>query len=140
MVVLREDFSSITSGNNTDSNGSNSGWNGNDNFPTVNTAYQAGGAVKIGKSKGTGSITSKSLDLSKAFTVSIDIKGWTTVEGKIKVTVGSQSKEITYTETMSGSFGTYTVDFSAATASSTVEIATTAKRAFIDNVVITRHD
>ena len=139
VVVLSEDFADL-SGNSTSNTGSNSAWSGNTNFPTVNTAYQAGGAVRIGKSGGTGSITSKNLDLSKAFTVSIDIKGWTSVEGKIKVTVGSQSKEITYTETMSGSFGTYTVDFSAATSSSAVEIATTAKRAFVDNIVITRHD
>ena len=141
VVVLSEDFSDVTNGNSTSSNGSSQAWNGNTNFPTVNTAYQAGGAVKIGKSGGVGSITSKALDLSKSFTVSIDIKGWTNVEGKIKVTVGNESKEITYTETMSStSFGTYTVDFSAATASSTVVIATTAKRAFVDNIIITRHD
>jgi len=140
VIVLSEDFSAITSGNSTSTSGSSTAWNGNTNFPTVTRAYQAGGAIKIGASGNPGSITSKSLDLSNSFTVSIDVKGWTSVEGNITVTVGSTSKTITYTETMSSGFGTYTVDFNAATASSTVIIATSAKRAFIDNVIITRHD
>ncbi|MBP5720106.1 MAG: hypothetical protein J6W82_03465 [Bacteroidales bacterium] len=140
VVVLSEDFSEITAGNSTETGGSGTAWSGNTNFPTVDAAYQAGGAVKLGKSGAPGSITSKSLNLSKAFTVSIDVKGWSSVEGKIKVTVGGTTKEITYTETMSGSFGTYEVNFDAATSSSTVKIQTSAKRAFIDNVVVTRHD
>jgi hypothetical protein len=140
VIVLNENFSSITAGNSTSTSGSSSAWNGNSNFPTVSRAYQAGGATRIGASGNPGSITSKSLDLSSSFTISLDIKGWSSVEGTIKVTVGDQTKTITYTETISDSFGTYTLDFNAATNSSTVTIATSAKRAFIDNVVITRHD
>lgn len=135
-VILKEDFAGITEGNNTESTGSNAAWNGNENFPIVETAYQAGGAVKIGKSKGTGSITSKALDLSAPFTVVLKVKGWTNVEGKIVVTVGSESKEISYTAKMGDAFEEVSVSFPAATSSSTVKIATSAKRAFIDEVVI----
>ncbi len=138
--LLQEDFSSITTGDNTTTNGSNTAWNGNDNFPTVNKAYQAGGAVRIGTSSATGSITSKTLDLSVNggnFSVSFDVKGWTTVEGNITVTVtGLTAQTVTYTATMSGSFENHVLNFTGGTANSTVTIATTAKRAFIDNVKV----
>lgn len=135
-TVLTEDFSAITAGNSTASNGSSSAWDGNTNFPTVDRAYQAGGAVKFGTGSAVGSMTSKSLDLSSPFRVTVDVKGWSSIEGKLVITVGGQTREITYTETMSSAFGTYTVDFDAATATSTVQIGTSAKRAFVDNVLI----
>ena len=139
VVVLSEDFASITAGNSTSTSGSGTAWTGNDNFPTFDTAYQAGGAVKIGGRNASGSITSKPLDLSSNFTVEFDVKGWTTVEGDIKITVGSKTKTITYSAVMSGSFESKSVDFEADTANSTVKIETTSKRAFLDNIVITRH-
>jgi len=88
-----------------------------------------------------GSITSKSLDLSAsggAFTVSFDVKGWTTVEGQIKVTVGSLAPQtVTYAATMaSTSYETKTLNFTGGQANSTVKIETTEKRAFIDNVMV----
>jgi hypothetical protein len=88
-----------------------------------------------------GSITSKSLDLSAsggAFTVSFDVKGWTTVEGQIKVTVGSLATQtVTYTATISStSYETKTLNFTGGQANSTVKIETTASRAFIDNVIV----
>lgn len=135
-AILTETFDDITGGNNTSSNGSSSAWSGNTNFPTVSTAYQAGGAIRIGSSKASGSITSKELDLSNAFTVSIAVKGWTAIEGSLTVTVGDQVKTIAYTEAMANEFGVYTVEFDAATAASTITIATTAKRAFIDSVIV----
>lgn len=63
-IVLSENFSALTSGDNTTSSGSATAWTGNALFPTVVNAYQAGGAVRLGKSNATGSITSKTLDLS----------------------------------------------------------------------------
>src|SRR5690606_17265282 len=55
---FEESFDDITAGNSTSSGGSNSQWNGNDNFPTVVRAYQAGGAVRLGTGSDNGSITS----------------------------------------------------------------------------------
>src|SRR5690625_6329745 len=48
-VCFLDDFSDIVNGHSNENNGSNSQWNGNDDFPTVKKAYQAGGAVKISR-------------------------------------------------------------------------------------------
>ena len=139
-TALSEDFSSITNGNNITTTGSPTAWVGNTNFPTITSAYQAGGAVKLGTSSLTGSITSKTLDLSAGggvFTVSFKVKGWTTVEGNITVSVtGLAPQTVSYTQVMAGAFETKTLTFTGGTAGKTVTIGTTAKRAFIDDVVI----
>lgn len=139
--IFSETFSSITSGNNTSTSGSGVAWAGNTNFPTVALAYNAGDAVKIGSGSAIGSITSKILDLSVNggnFTLSFDVKGWTTVEGGIKITITGQTvQNITYTAVIaSSSFETKTINFTGGVANSTLKIETTAKRAFIDNVII----
>lgn len=142
IVVFEEDFSSVKSGDNVTNGGSNSAWTINSNFSAGNTVYQAGGAIRLGKSKGTGYVTTIALDLSAnggAYTVSFDVKGWTSVEGNIKVTPSSgASQTVTYTNKMADSFVTKTIDFTGGTASTTIKIETTAKRAFIDNIKITQ--
>lgn len=142
-VIFSEDFSEITTGNNTTTGGSGTAWDGNDNF-TVDAnskAYEAGGAVKLGTGSLIGYITTIPLDLSQgggAFTLSFDVKGWTTVEGTIKVTVtGLAEQTVVYTATMASGFETKTVNFTGGTANSTIRIETSAKRAFIDNVIVT---
>jgi hypothetical protein len=139
-IVLSEDFASITSGNSTSSSGSATPWAGNSNFPTGTNDFQAGGAVRLGSGGAAGSITSKTLDLSGgAFDVSFDVKGWTTVEGGITVTVtGQAAQTVTYTSVMSGIFETKVLRFSAGTAATTITLATTAKRAFLDNIIVTK--
>ena len=139
-ILLSEDFETITSGNNTTTSGSSTAWAGDTLFPGFVNAYQAGSAVRIGKGGASGSITSKTLDLSGgAFEVSFDVKGWTTVEGKITVTVtGQTAQTVTYTSVMSGSFETKVVRFSAGTAAATITLATTAERAFLDNIKVTK--
>ncbi|NDH86878.1 hypothetical protein EBY67_07485, partial [bacterium] len=98
-IVLSEDFAALTSGDNTSTSNQATLWTGDTLFTTVVKAYQAGGAVKLGSSSAVGSITSKALDLSGgAFDVSFDVKGWTTVEGGITVTVtGQTAQTVTYT-------------------------------------------
>ncbi|MEI6053208.1 MAG: hypothetical protein WCQ44_10945, partial [Opitutaceae bacterium] len=136
--MLQEDFSSITSGDNTTTSGSGTAWTGDTSFPTVSSAYQAGAAIKLGTSTKVGSITSKTLDLSVNsgnFSISFDVKGWTTVEGSITVTVtGLTAQTVTYTATAATSFENKVLTFTGGTANSTVTISTTAKRAYIDNV------
>lgn len=138
-TIFTEDFASIKSGNSTSSSGSSSSWSKNANFSAVTNVYQAGGAVKLGTGSKTGSLTTKTLDLTGAITVTVDVKGWSSVEGKLNIKIGSVTKTITYTEKMADSFGTYSVSFDAGTgtASSSVVISTSAKRAFVDNIVIT---
>ncbi len=124
-------------GNNTGTTGSNTAWDGNSNFPTTSSAYQAGEAVKLGTSSKTGAITSKTLDeISGNVTVSFDVKGWTSVEGSINVTLGSETKNVTYTAKIADPFETQTVSFENVAAGSTLKLETSAKRAFIDNVKI----
>ncbi|WP_291064046.1 MULTISPECIES: putative Ig domain-containing protein [unclassified Empedobacter] len=124
-------------GVNNNTGGSMPVWEGNDNFPTVNDAFQAGAAVKLGTSSKTGAITSKTLDeISGNVTVSFDIKGWTSVEGSMNITLGSETKNVVYTAKMADNFETQTVSFENVAAGSTLKLETSAKRAFIDNVKI----
>ncbi|MFV0142881.1 hypothetical protein [Empedobacter falsenii] len=124
-------------GNNTSGNGSNTAWNGNSNFPTTSSAYQAGEAVRLGTSSKTGAITSKTLDeISGNVTVSFDVKGWTSVEGSMNVTLGTETKNVVYTAKMADNFETQTVSFENVAAGSTLKLETSAERAFIDNVKI----
>ena len=143
LTVLSENFASLTAGNDTSTTGQSSALSGTSlaNFPTVSSAYSAGGAVKLGVSGGTGSITSKTLDLSGNggnYTVTFKVKGWTTVEGSIIVTpsVGS-SQTVSYTAVMGGSYETKTLAFTGGTSSMTLSFATSAKRAFLDDIVVT---
>jgi hypothetical protein len=141
-TALSEDFATLTAGDNTTTSGSSTAWAGNTNFPaaTLVKAYQAGGAVKLGSSSATGSITTKALDLSAGggvFTVTFKVKGWTNVEGSITVgATGQTTQAVTYTQAMAGTFESKTVNFTGGTSSTVITISTTAKRAFIDDVVI----
>jgi hypothetical protein len=138
-ILFREDFSSITGGDSSSSNGSNTPWSGNTNFPNGVNDYEAGGAVKLGTKSASGSITSRAINLAGnggAFTVSFKVKGWTTIEGDIKVTAGTQTQTVTYTATMSDDFETKTLSFTGGTSATTIKIETTAKRAFIDDVAV----
>ncbi len=139
--VFAEDFVSITSGNSAATDGSSLSWTGNTNFPTVSNAFEAGGAVRLGSRNATGSMTSRMLNLSGSggnFTVSFDVKGWSTVEGNITVSItGLPSRTVSYNAVISGAFESKSVTFSGGSANSTLTIGTTARRAFIDNVTVT---
>ena len=108
---------------------------------TTSKAYTSKyGGIKLGSSSAVGYITSKSLDLSSTFTVQIDACKYGSDTGNIVVTVGSQTQTISNSQLgAAGTFKTFTLTFEAATTSSTVKIATSSKRAYIDNVVITRN-
>lgn len=133
---FEENFTGLK-GDNISSNGSATGWNGNENFTSLVQAFQAGDAVRIGSSSNKGSITSKKLDqISGNVTVSFDVKGWTSVEGSINITFGTETKNIPYTAKMGDAFENVTVSFENVVAGSTLKLETSAKRAFIDNVRI----
>lgn len=143
VIALNEDFSSITTGNNTNSSGSSIAWSGNDNVPTVNAAYQAGGAVKLGTGSKTGSMTTAAIaaEAGDKITVEIDVKGWTSVEGDLTVTLtGAPSQQVSYTATMNSPFETVSVTFdNIPQANPQLTITTTQKRCFIDALRIYRH-
>lgn len=134
---FEERFDDITAGNNTNTSGSSSAWGGNVNFPITNAAYQAGGAVKLGTGSKTGSIESKVLsDIAGDVKVTFDVKGWTNIEGEMIVTLGGQSQTVAYEAKIADNFETVTLDFSNVAANSTLKFETTAKRAFLDNILV----
>ncbi len=139
-TVFTEDFSSITSGNHTSSNGSSSSWSGNDNFNTANAGwnavYQAGGAIRIGKS---GKVTTKNLDLSAGeVTVTFKMTGWGDNEKMVSVQVGNQTAQsVSCTNSMSSTMEEKSVTFDAGTSSTAVKFTTTSSvRVFLDDIVI----
>ena len=139
-ILLSEDFASLTAGTEASPSTQEVTSNLTTNFPNSTKAFSAGGAVKLGSGNFSGSVTSRALDLSGnggVFSVRFDVKGWSTVEGDIKVTVGSLPVQtVTYTATSSDSYDSKFINFTGGTANSTVKIATTFKRAYIDNVVV----
>jgi len=138
--LLREDFSSIIKGKDNVVGGAILAWFGNENFPLPTRAYQAGGAVLIGTGVSPGAIESRILDLSRGggvFAVTFKVKGWAAVEGSIQVSAtGLPPKIVSYTATMASGYEGLTVSFTGGRAGSRVKIATTTKRAFIDDVLI----
>jgi len=141
--VIEEDFSEITTGGNTATSGTNGPLgteltpNFISDFPTTSRAYAAGGVVKLGSSSNSGFIQTAPLNLSVPFYVEFDVKGWTSVEGNIIVTVsGGETQTVSYTATIGSDFETKRINFNAATSTSTVKIETSTKRAFIDNVKV----
>ncbi|MFM8655157.1 MAG: hypothetical protein ACKODZ_10630, partial [Verrucomicrobiota bacterium] len=139
-TLLSENFLSLTNGGDTNSTGTGSPSsteitaNLTTNFPISVKAYSAGGAVKLGTSSLPGSITSRALDLSGnsgTCTLSFKVKGWTTNESDIRVTVGALPPQIvTYTSVLSSSsYETKTLNFTGGQANSTIKIETTNKRA-----------
>ena len=142
--VFFEDFSTITDGNSTSTSGSSSTWTKNSNFNSVYSAYQAGGAVRLGKSNEAGNLVTKQLTaaIGETLTISFKVKGWSSVEGQIQVSGNNseftQPSAISYSSTMSGSFETKSVSVVLTKANPYIKIATTAKRAFIDDIQITK--
>lgn len=149
-VLLTENFSAYTLGGNTAGTGAGAP-DGTDvyaatpttnvaNFPTGTKVYQAGGMAKLGTSSLSGSMTSIPLNLSTNggnFSVSFDVKGWTSVEGPITVSVtGLADQSATYTATMTGTPETKTLYFTGGQVNSTITIKTSVKRAYIDNIVV----
>lgn len=143
-VLFSEDFSSITTGDNTTLTGSETPWTRNSNLATAWRTFQAGGALRLGNgnaSANLGYIVTNRLDLSAnggIFTVSFDVKGWTTVENQIKVLItGVEHQFVTYSATIDQDFERVTLYYTGGVANSSITIETTEKRAFIDNILVT---
>jgi hypothetical protein len=131
-----EDFTGL-GGDNISTTGQTTAFTGNTNFPTPTKAYEAGDAVKLGTGSLIGSISSKSLTgISGNLTVTFDIKGWTTVEGDVKVTFGSSSQTVSYTATRTDAFESKSLIFTGIADGSILKFETTSKRAFLDNIEV----
>ncbi len=138
--LLYEAFDEISKGGNTSTSSSSSLWNGNENFPIIDKVYSAGNALRMGTASQPGYITSKKINtLGGDIIVEFDVKGWTEVEGGLKVEItGNQAKIVNYSSTMKDDFEHIILEFSDVSPYPTLSISTTNKRAFIDNIIITQ--
>lgn len=132
-----ETFDAITTGNSTSTDGSGTKVTPDqmENFSNyADKTYQAGGAVRIGKS---GSLETKNLDLSKNFYVVVTAKGWSSSEVDLTVSAGEQSETVTLKTYIDGEYKDYTIYFNAVSSSSTVKFTTNnSTRCFIDKIRI----
>lgn len=138
-VYLADDFSAITNGNDTESSASSTQWPGDELFPVVVSAFEAGGAIKLGSSKKSGSIESRPLGNNAGATllVLLQVKGWTTVEGDLLVSIDDQpAQTVAYTHTMADGYETVQLRFEHCPADCRLTIATSAKRAFLSSVYV----
>ncbi|MDO4511942.1 MAG: endonuclease [Bacteroidales bacterium] len=138
--LLFEDFTSVASGNNTSTSGSSSKWAGNTNFPTVNKAYCAGNAIKLGTSATTdpGYATSRVIDFGGgALEVEVEVKGWTTVEGDLKVELtGATAQTKKYTATLANDWEAVKMKFENVSPNPVLTIWSTMKRMFVNKVAV----
>lgn len=134
--LVYEPFDDVKEGNSVESGESSTVWNGNSQWTSVSTCYQAGGAIRIGKGAGTGKIVSKPIEFTGGtLCVSVDVKGWTTVEGDLKVSLtGGGMKTVSYDAKMEDNFETKTLTFENVSANPQLTIETSSKRAFLDNI------
>lgn len=140
---FEESFDDILAGNSTGSTGSNSAWDGNDNFPTVVTAYQAGGAVRLGSSNNNGSITSVPLTeyAGHNVVVSFSSKAWGTNASSILISFGTQSQVVNLPAASNWTDGLsdYEVVFENIEPNATLTFesnSTSERRFFIDNISV----
>lgn len=144
-LIFSENFNTAILGDNTTLTGSENPYTAAN--PLVRIAwrsFQAGGAIRMGNGNSSGNLgyiqTVNTLDLSQnggSFSISFDVKGWTTVENQIMVLVtGQEPRYVTYTATINQPFESVSLNYTGGTINSTVTIETTEKRAFIDNLAI----
>ena len=102
--------------------------------------YKAYYALRLGKSKGIGGITSKSLSASVGTTikVALDVKKWSSDAGDVRITVSGVAtpQDISHDDFNNSEYTPFEKSFVTTTADFTITIETTSKRAFIDNVEV----
>lgn len=114
-----------------------------DNFTghNYNATTSKFGGVKLGTAQYNGYITTKPLDLSQSFTVSVKVKGYGNSGGTLQVSIDNNkdTKTYSFTATADQDYETAVFAFAAATSASTIKIGTptSSKRAYIDDVVVT---
>jgi len=139
-TIFYEPFDDVTEGDNVSNSGSSKQWSGNDNIVSTSNVYQAGGAIRVGTGKKTGSITTRSISCDGgSYTLSFDVKGWTSVEGTVTVTiVTGPSETVSYTATMSDDFEHITLNLTDMPSTFYIIFETSTKRCFIDNICVVK--
>lgn len=136
-ICFSEDFSAISSGDNITIVGSNSPWDGNGTW-TVTKAFRAGGVLRLGTSTEKGAIDTVFTPTTQDVLIKFDVKGWTTKEGDISVTLGAQTHTYTFSAVMTDPFQSVKHIFLNVPIGTPLllRFETTTKRAFIDNIEV----
>lgn len=134
-TLFIEDFDDVTEGS---ISSNNTPWSGNDNFASVKTIYQAGEVVRLGSSSKAGSLTTYELEVSSGqdIVVGFDVKGWTTIEGKLLVSLGDKTETVSYSATRDKDFEPIQLVFQKVKARPVLKFETSTKRCFLDNIVV----
>lgn len=103
---------------------------------SVSNAYAEGGCFKLGSSKGTGSMTASNLSLSGNATLTFYLKKYSSDTGKLNVTVTGATADVT-SFTPSSEWTLCTVNLTNANGAVTITLATSSKRAYVDEIEIT---
>lgn len=135
-LLFDEPFDDITQGS-VSTGGCGTAWSGCDHFPTVESAYQAGGVVKLGSGSKRGSLTSSAIPFAGGdVVVRIRVKGWTSVEGDLKVSIGEQTKTLSYEAVLDDDFEQIDISLTGVQKNPVLKIETTSKRCFLDAVQV----
>ncbi|MBQ4394580.1 MAG: chitobiase/beta-hexosaminidase C-terminal domain-containing protein [Paludibacteraceae bacterium] len=106
---------------------------------STNNCYKgAHGDLKMSSGSTNGTITSKSLDLSVSFNITMDVAQYGSDAGSVTITIYDAGDLSTPLESQTiSTYGTgKSLDFAAATSTSVIKIAAT-NRVYIDNVIVT---
>lgn len=136
-TLLADTFDSASEGNDEETGGSSTQWSGDEWFPTVSNVFQAGGTLRLGSSKNTGSITSVNLNYAGGpMMVELTVKGWTSVEGTLLVRMGDETQTVNYAATISDAFERVRLVFHNVPKNPAITISTSAKRCYIGEVIV----
>lgn len=146
-TLFSEDFAALTDGGDettSDPSSSATSTSTLTQFYSMSNAYPAGGTVKLGGKSSVGYLITNAVTaaIGDNLTISFKVKGWSSVEGDIQVS-GNNSEfttpsNITYTATINDDYQNKSVTVTLTKANPKIKIATTEKRAFLDDLVITK--
>lgn len=137
VTLFTDNFNDITTGNSTNSSGSNSAWDGAGRYVITN-AYKAGYAVRLGKTGAAGSLTTTNLVIQAGtLHVQFAVKGWTTDKADMVIHVAGQSASFDSDALMAGSFETNVAHFAVAAGSYAVTFLSTPEQSYLDSILIT---
>ena len=139
IVLLDDQFADVKEGNDKEVNGSSTPFEGSENFPIYDYAFQAGNAIRLGNAKNPGSITTRTLGNVEGSTLDIEIsvKGWNKVEGKLLVSYDNgEPVELDYASKILDEYELVSCTLTECPANTKVTLATDQKRCFISSVYI----
>ena len=101
------------------------------------SAFANGGGLKLGSNDGIGSMTTGNISLTGSGTLTFYLKQYNSTDGgKLKVTVTGATADVMQF-TPQSDWTLCTVNLTNATGTVTIQLATTSKRAFVDEIMLT---